>query len=232
MCGRFGLAKKIEELQAAFAAIPFEFDLSPRYNIAPGQPVLGLAKSRVPDLPQWGWFRWGLVPSWSKTKPEGGGLINARCETVGQKPSFKSAFERRRCVIVADGFYEWLTQGKQKRPFLFALAQQKPFGMAAIWDRWTPGQGEPEQITCALLTTKANALVGQIHDRMPVILEPEQVPSWLSPTDPAQPSALFEPYPAQKMTAFEVSGSVNSPHSDRLECYAPLVGGQQLTFSP
>ncbi|OGH04694.1 MAG: hypothetical protein A2600_02750 [Candidatus Lambdaproteobacteria bacterium RIFOXYD1_FULL_56_27] len=232
MCGRFGLAKKIEELQTAFAALPLEVGLTPRYNIAPGQPVLGLAKSKVPGLPQWGWFHWGLVPSGAKTEPKEQGWINARCETVGQKPAFRTSFERRRCVIVADGFYEWQTQGKQKRPFLFARSNQEPFGLAAIWDRWSPGFGAPEQVTCALLTTRANPLVGQIHDRMPVILEPQAVGLWLYLTDLGQAAPLFEPYPAPKMTACEVSSSVNSPQSDRLEGYAPLVGGQQLTFSP
>ncbi|HEY8393907.1 MAG TPA: SOS response-associated peptidase [Thermaerobacter sp.] len=219
MCGRYTLTTPAVELEHRFLVRLGE-DMTPRYNVAPGQDVLAVlagagGERRAVRL------RWGLVPAWARDpKP---GPINARAETAAEKPMFRRAMRRGRCLILADGFYEWQRQGARKRPYLFRLADGAPFAFAGLWERWD-GPGGP-LLTCCLLTTRANALVAPIHDRMPVILRPEWEEPWLDPaiTDPAKLEPALAPYPAERMSFHPVSTRVNSPLNDDPDCVRPVL---------
>lgn len=205
MCGRFTLRRPAKINIEGLSATDL-FAGPPRYNIAPSQEVLAIteiAEQRTVSL-----FQWGLIPSWSK---DAAGFINARAETLTQKGSFKEAFERRRCLIPADGFYEWKKAGKFKQPYFFQLKDESPFAFAGIWDRWR--RGETAITSCAIVTTTPNALLESIHDRMPVILCDEDQDSWLrSNARPEELQALLAPFSAAEMKSFPVSLEVNSPH--------------------
>ena len=230
MCGRFSLAVAPELLQQHFqiemgAVAAFQ----PRYNIAPSQPVLAVvASTELGSLQrQATHFRWGLIPGWSQAPKAG--LINARSETVAQKPSFCEAFRRRRCLIPADGFYEWVGQGKQGRqPYWFYLLDRPVFAFAGIWERWRSPKGV-EIETCAILNTPANRLMGLFHERMPAILPESDYDLWLDPQvrDPARLLPLLRPYPAEAMAAYPVSTYVNSPRHEDPTCRAPI--GENLS---
>lgn len=226
MCGRFLLSKTLEQLQIAFEGIPFDPDLFPRFNVAPGQEVLSLAKDHQPNSFQSGWFEWGLIPRWAEA-PTAKPMINARCETVAEKPSFRDSFSKRRCVVVADGFYEWKKSPEGKKPYLFRLKSGEPFVMAGIWDRWTPKGGKTERMTCAVLTTAANELVEPLHHRMPVMLAAGDFHRWLD-LKPADLPHLYQPFDASLMEAYEVSRVVNNPSNDQPACIEPVEGGGQL----
>jgi len=213
MCGRYRLTR------AEKLAQQFETDLSeifpPRYNIAPTQPVPvvhGAASGRQVSV-----MRWGLIPSWAKDSTAS--QINARSETLLEKPAFRESFERRRCLIPADGFYEWVRYGKSRQPFHFGMKDESLFAFAGIWDRWKPTQG-PVVESCAILTTSANRLVSDVHDRMPVILRPEHYYAWLAaPISEIQRHAeLFRPFEAAMMKRFLVGLPVNNPQNDSPEC--------------
>lgn len=204
MCGRFTLRSsrriKLE------AARNLDLPLEPRYNIAPSQNVLTVGdfgaglEARL--------LTWGLIPSWST---DGKGFINARAETLDEKPSFSESFRLRRCLIPADGFFEWQRTGRAKRPFYFQLHDELPFAFAGIWDTWS-NRGELVA-SCAIITTVANELIGELHDRMPVILLPDAYESWLDPkATPASLRQMLTPIPASKMTSYPVSSAVN--HTD------------------
>ena len=213
MCGRFTLATELDHLIEIFGLDAAPQAHAPRYNIAPSQPVAAIANgaSRVLDF-----FTWGLVPSWAKDAAIGHRLINARAETAAEKPAFKAAYRRRRCLIPADGFYEWKKTGaKKKTPYFIRLASGEPFGLAGLWENWQGPDGS-EILSCTILTTAPNALVGEIHDRMPVILPARHHGRWLDP-DEVRPGALSEllaPYPADEMEAWPVSARINSPAYD------------------
>jgi putative SOS response-associated peptidase YedK len=166
-------------------------------------------------------LHWGLIPSWAKDRKMGSKLINARAETVAEKPAFRSAFRKRRCLVVADGFYEWQQQEnkKQKQPFYFRLSDGEPFAFAGLWEHWQDTTGE-EIESCTLLTTEANDLMHPIHNRMPVILEPKNYDLWLDSeaTKPELLQPLLHPYPPEEMTAYPVSTAVNKPANDNAEC--------------
>jgi len=202
MCGRFTLR---DPRRPKFDRQPIGelLSLAPRYNIAPSQSVLAITnRDGDPDV---AFYQWGLIPSWS-TEPKG--FINARAETVLQKPSFSESFERRRCLIPADGFYEWKRSGKLKQPYYFQLSDEATFAFAGIWDRW---QADGRVIlSCAIITTTANELLAGVHDRMPVILDPSSHRLWLN-TDvsPRQLSELLLPFPAEEMKSHPVSSEVN-----------------------
>ena len=168
-------------------------------------------------------FRWGLIPSWAKDISIGAKLINARAETLQEKPSFRESFKRRRCLIVADGFYEWKKQAGKKQPFYFRLENTEPFAFAGLWDRWHSPDGDVLE-TCTIITTEANQLAATVHDRMPVILSPDSYDRWLDPKHQtsANLESLLRPYPTTEMTAYLVSPSVNSPTHDQPDCVAPL----------
>lgn len=220
MCGRFTLTTEISELQKAFPWAEFPPQMTPRYNIAPSQPVAVIANQNPNRVD---FFVWGLIPSWAKDPQIGNRLINARAETLTQKPAFRSAYRYRRCLILADGFFEWRKEGKTKVPFLIRLKSRAPFAMAGLWDRWQSPDGS-EILSCTIITTEANELVQAIHARMPVILPPTSHEIWLAASDweTSRLNALLRPYPVEEMEAFPVSAIVNNPHQDRIECIQPL----------
>lgn len=218
MCGRYSQQQSAEIIAQAFQVdhVP---PLKPRYNIAPTQSVatiLQTAKNR-----QFKMLHWGLIPSWAKDTKISSKLINARAETVAEKPSFRSAFRQRRCLILADGFYEWQQQeNKQKQPFYFRMSDQSPFAFAGLWEHWNAQETGETIESCTIITTESNDLMKSVHNRMPVILEPKNYDLWLDPevkkSELLQP--LLNPYPAEEMTAFAVSKAVNKPSNDTAEC--------------
>ena len=213
MCGRFTLKspERIKLARRNAANLP---PLFPRYNIAPSQTVLALADfGNGPELSP---LTWGLIPSWSKDSK---GFINARSETIETKPSFSESFQRRRCLIPADGFFEWKRTGKAKQPFYFQLNDESVFAFAGVWDRWTKDAGSNVSIvSCAIITTEANEILNPIHDRMPVILHPELHDTWLDPrTGSAELKELLSPFPASEMKSHPVGSGVNHPENDSAE---------------
>jgi putative SOS response-associated peptidase YedK len=223
MCGRFTLHSRdrIKLKGLASQDLPFEA----RYNIAPSQNVLTVGdfgaglEGRL--------LTWGLIPSWST---DGKGFINARAETLEEKPSFSESFRLRRCLIPADGFFEWKRTGREKRPFYFQVDDEMPFAFAGIWDTWS-NRGEAVT-SCAIITTAANDLVGELHDRMPAILPPEVQDSWLDRrTNRAELSRMLAPYPAARMKTHPVSRSVNSPDYDSADLLARVDAERGSTLS-
>jgi putative SOS response-associated peptidase YedK len=216
MCGRFTNQytwRELHELYMLSAGFP-PSNFQPRYNIAPTQdvPVVRL-KNGARDLL---FMRWGLVPSFAKDLSGGAKCINARAETVAEKPMFKSAFLRRRCLVPADGFYEWKKDGKAKLPYFITLKDKAPFAFAGLWEWWRPRDGSAEVLTFTIVTTTANTLVAPLHDRMPVILKPEQWPQWLAekPVSPGQLQAMLKPFPADLMACWPVGQAVNKVEND------------------
>ena len=220
MCGRYTQSKSAEIIAKAFQ-IDNVSDIKPRYNIAPTQSVLTVLQPSASANRQGKILHWGLIPSWAKDRKMASKLINARAETVAEKPAFRSAFRKRRCLVVADGFYEWQPQEnkKQKQPFYFRLSDGEPFAFAGLWEHWQDATGE-EIESCTVLTTEANDLMRPIHNRMPVILEPANYELWLDPEaiKPELLQPLLHPYPAEEMTAYPVSTAVNKPVNDSAEC--------------
>lgn len=219
MCGRYTLMYDPEELQSEFDLVEVPEDYTPRYNIAPSQEVLTItsAEPRKAQL-----MRWGLVPFWAKDESIGNKMINARSETVQEKPSFRNAFGKRRCLVLADGFYEWKRGAKAKTsiPFFFRVKGGVPFAFAGLWETW--GQDKDNLLhSCTILTTAANELVGEVHERMPVMLSGEKMGMWLSDLEPAALQALCAPYAAGEMESWEVSTLVNSPANDRAGLVEP-----------
>jgi len=220
MCGRYTLTTPTQLLRERFALVSAPNVLPPRFNIAPGQDVAVVRHGRARRLEM---FRWGLVPSWAKDPAIGNRMINARAETLAEKPSFREAFRRRRCLVLADGFYEWKKEGKQKTPMYVRLRSREPFAFAGLWESWHPS-GTEEIRSCTIVTTTPNQLLVPIHDRMPVILALDEYDAWLE----AEPRAaeelrdLLRPFPADRMEAYPVSRLVNSPANDRPECVAPV----------
>ncbi len=222
MCGRFTLRTPAHALAEAFG-VPERPNLAPRYNIAPTQAVA--AVRRADGGRELVMLRWGLIPAWAKDAVIGNRMINARAETVADKPAFRAAFRHRRCLIAADGFYEWRkTGGGAKQPYHIRLESGAPFAIAGLWERWRPPDGEAVE-SCTLITTAANALLAPIHDRMPVIVGPEDYDAWLDPEPPSAGAltALLRPYPADRMSAFAVSRVVNDPRNDTEACIAPAA---------
>ena len=214
MCGRFTLTVDPEQLEDIFPWIHASVPFTPRYNIAPTQPVAIVPNT---DIPRIDYYRWGLIPSWAKDAEIGNRLINARAETLPEKPSFRTAIRRRRCLILADGFYEWkqAADGKSKVPMYINLVSGQIFAFAGLWDIWTSPDGS-EVRSCTIITTQPNSLIEPIHNRMPVILSKDAYLEWLSPkeTNPVTYHRLWAPYPANEMQAHEVSKAVNDPRVD------------------
>lgn len=222
MCGRFTLTLTKEEINE-IVKITELIDWKSRYNIAPMEAVPAIINDGQRQLKL---FQWGLVPYWAKDKSIGNKLINARMETIETKPSFKHSFVSKRCLILADGFYEWKKEGTTKRPYLFTLTDRKLFSFAGIWDAWKNPEGKVLQ-SCTIITTAANELMKPIHERMPVILEKESEEAWLDSSikDPLKLKSLLAPYPTMKMKYYEVSTKVNSSKIDNIECIQPLEKG-------
>jgi len=218
MCGRFTLVSPSVAVTERFHASAPP-DLRPRYNIAPGQDVLCVTRdgaNRIEPL------RWGLIPFWAKDPAIGNRLINARAETLAEKPSFRNAFAKRRCLVVADGFYEWRPAGKRKVPVYIFLKSKKPFGFAGLYESWKAPDGK-EIRTCTIITTGANDLVRPIHDRMPVIVPADAEDRWLDPREDSRErlQSLLTPYPSGEMDAHDVASIVNSASHDAPDCIAP-----------
>jgi putative SOS response-associated peptidase YedK len=221
MCGRFVLTANPDVIQTAFDLTSIPAEMTPRYNIAPTQPVAVITNDNPKALT---FHRWGLIPSWAKDIKIGNQMINARSESVSEKPAFRSAFKRRRCLIPADGFYEWRKEGGEKTPMFIHLKDRPVFAMAGLWEIWhSPDGGELR--TCTIITTEANSFMQTMHDRMPVILHKEDYDFWLSPDEEpvARLQALLKPFEPEAMTAYPVSKMVNRPNNDVPECIAPVA---------
>ncbi len=218
MCGRYSQRQTLKKITSVFAVNEW-VDFEPRYNIAPSQlaPVIvNVDGTRVLGL-----YWWGLVPSWAKDMKLGYKMINARCETIGEKPSYRRLVNKRRCLVPADGFYEWQKSedGKSKTPIRIMLQSGAPFAFAGLWDEWRDAGGQPLR-SYTILTTSANPLLKKVHDRMPVILRPGGIDLWLDPDVPLDEVAgEFSPYPDHEMVYYPVSTFVNNPRNDGPECW-------------
>jgi putative SOS response-associated peptidase YedK len=222
MCGRFSLTADVNAVQKTFPWVNVPPELTPRYNIAPTQPVAVVPNDGRNTLD---FFNWGLIPSWAKDPSIGSRLINARAETLTEKPAFRTAFRRRRCLILADGFYEWQQNPdrKSKTPMYIRLASGEPFAFGGLWEEWHSSDGSTI-LSCTIITTEPNDLAAPIHNRMPLILPEEAYATWLEPGEGnvSTLSKLLKPYPASEMQAYPVSQLVNSPANDIPEIVQPV----------
>jgi putative SOS response-associated peptidase YedK len=218
MCGRFTLTTSAKII-ADFFKLSEVPDIEPRYNIAPSQSVATVTFDPEKIQRQFQFMRWGLIPSWAKDMKIASHTINARSETVAEKPAFRSAIKRRRCLIVADGFYEWQPQGKKKQPYYFQMANSEPFALAGLWENWRSPEAE-SILSCSIITTAANETVLPIHHRMPVILPESDWEQWLDPSinNSQQVLPLLKPYASAAMKANAVSAIVNSATREGPEC--------------
>jgi putative SOS response-associated peptidase YedK len=221
MCGRFSRHRR-DEIVERFLPFEGEYpDLAASYNVAPTQQVIAFRSNeegrRVVTT-----LRWGLIPSWAKDASISAHTSNARAETLLEKPSFKTAFRNRRCIIPADGFYEWSREGKEKIPWYFGLASGEPLGLAGLWDKWRNPEGNIVE-SCTIITTTPNELLGKFHNRMAAILRPDEFDVWLDPksTRGEDVAHLLRPFPADDMIAYRVSKFVNNVRNNSDECIAP-----------
>jgi len=224
MCGRYKLEASPEELAAQFVVEIEDPSLfTPRYNIAPSQNVAVVRLKPDTSQRELIRMRWGLIPSWSEDTKMGYSTINANAETVAEKPTFRSAFGQRRCLIPADGFYEWQQQGNHKQPMFIRFRDRRPFAFAGLWERWEPKAGPPIE-SCTIITTEPNELMKSIHTRMPVILGSKDYEVWLDPLNQQIDAlkALLKPYPDTEMEAYPISTMINNPRFDRPQCVEPV----------
>jgi len=220
MCGRFTLAIEPEELQAEFQIPDLPAEWHQRYNIAPTQSVAAILDANQRDIE---FLHWGLVPSWAKYMSVGIRMINARAESLTEKPSFRSAFSKRRCLILTDGYYEWKKNIKgPSTPYRFTLKTGKPFAFAGLWESWRNPEGG-ELKSCTIITCAANKIVLPIHDRMPVMLLREKYWFWLEETNPEELKSFLIPFPSELMNATQVGRIVNNVKIDTQECTLPVV---------
>jgi len=219
MCGRYRLTRDGKQIVEDFS-IEGEVEWAPRYNIAPTDPIATIRQDRNNPVRHFALMRWGLIPFWAKDRNIGLRTINGMSETAATKPAFREAMQTRRCLIPADGFYEWLRTGpKEKQPYNFGMADDSMFAFAGLWDCWRDETGNPI-LSCTILTTRPNTLVAPVHNRMPAILERENYDLWLDPgtTDPARVTDLLSPFDPRKMRKYPVSKRVNSVKNDDPEC--------------
>ncbi len=222
MCGRFTRTTPVRVLATLFDFTETP-DLAPRYNIAPTQAIAVVRNAADQPGRELALLRWGLVPGWADDPKISYSLINARAETAATKPAFRAAFKSRRCLILADGFYEWQKTGKHKQPYCIRRKDGKPFAFAGLWESWHPG-GEDAVESATILTTEANATMKSIHERMPVILSGADYPRWLDPKTPRDDlQSLLVPYPLEELSAFPVSTWVNDPKHDDPKCLEPAA---------
>jgi putative SOS response-associated peptidase YedK len=225
MCGRFTLRTPLNRLVEQFLFAIHATDLPLRFNIAPTQPVAAVRLLDPDQERQLASLRWGLIPSWAKERSIANELINARSETVAAKPSFRSAFRHRRCLILSDGYYEWKKLGASgtKQPYYIRMRDERPFAFAGLWETWQDQAGTPLE-TCTVITTTANELTRAIHPRMPVILAAEDYTSWLDPrtSDRDLLTRLLRPYDSAAMDVYPVSSLVNNARHDSPECVVPV----------
>lgn len=224
MCGRYTLKTGRKKLAEQFQLDELP-DFPPRFNLGPTQDGLVVRPGDKPDTRTAAWLRWGLIPGWMKEGARAPLLINARSETVASKPAYRDALKRRRCLVLADGFFEWARHGAIKQPYYLTLNRGEPFAMAGLWERWRPPDGAAEDVveTFAIITTQANEVLAPIHDRMPVILEPEFHDDWINPlvTDADVLQPLLKPYPGAHMVMRAVNARVNNIRNDDPECLNP-----------
>jgi putative SOS response-associated peptidase YedK len=223
MCGRFTLHSSPADLQLAFRGFAFPDEIEPHYNIAPSLDVRHISNEGEKTVSK---ARWGLVPFWAKDPKIGNRMINARAETLASKPAFRDAYQHKRCLIIADGFFEWKKEaaGKTKVPMYITLKSGRPFAFAGLWDTWK--QPDDHRLkTCTIITTEPNDLMARIHNRMPVILPENAYDLWLDPdtTESEILNGLLVPYRADEMTVHPVANTVNSPRNDLSECIAPVA---------
>jgi putative SOS response-associated peptidase YedK len=219
MCGRYRLSRRKQLVEEYFDSVSELEDWTPRYNIAPTQPVAIIRPNPKQPVRELSLVRWGLIPSWSKDASAAAKMTNARSETAAEKPAFRDALKFRRCLVPADGFYEWQRTGKAKQPYCFEVGEGALFAFAGIWDRWKDAGGNTVE-TCSILTTTPNAVTSAAHDRMPVILDPDSYDLWLDPgmRDVREVSHLLKPYDARLMRCYPVSGRINHVANDDEEC--------------
>ena len=217
MCGRFTLTINIKTVAEKFGVEP-TLEAAPRYNVAPTQNVVSILRNGSAHLAE---LRWGLIPSWAKDESVGSRMINARAESLTEKPSFKGLLRSKRCLIIADGFYEWKQENGFKTPMYITMKDHEPFAFAGLWDSWKSPDGQQLR-TCTIITTEPNEVVAPIHDRMPAILLPEALDAWLdtSVKDEHLLTHWLAPYPSDEMTARAVSRLVNDPKHDSPELLA------------
>jgi len=220
MCGRFVRCSSIRKICEYFAVTHPSFEIEPSYNVAPTQDILIINKSGVKRLVK---CHWGFIPSWAKDPSVGYKMINARVETITEKPSFKTAFRKQRCIVIADGFYEWQKDKKRKVPFYIHLKSGEPLGFAGLYNLWTSPEGE-KKCTCTILTTESNEIISAIHDRMPVIVPRDKEDIWLDPEveDAALIKGSLRPFPSEQMVLTRVSDRVNAPSHNSPENIKPL----------
>jgi putative SOS response-associated peptidase YedK len=217
------LSRRKRLVEEYFDSVSDEPDWTPRYNIAPTQPVPVIRQHPKEPVRDLSLMRWGLIPSWAKDSSVAGSMINARAETAAAKPAFRDALKSRRCLIPADGFYEWAKTGKGKQPYCFEVNEGELFAFAGLWDRWRDASGNPVE-TCSILTTTPNAVISAVHDRMPVILDPDSYDLWLDPgmRNVAAASELLRPFDARLMRCYPVSTRINHVANDDAECSKPV----------
>ncbi len=231
MCGRYRLSRRKQLVEEYFDTESDESEWTPRYNIAPSQPVPVIRQNPKEPRRELSLMRWGLIPSWAKDASVAARMINARSETAGTKPAFRDPLTNRRCLIPADGFYEWSRTGKVKQPYCFEVNDGELFAFAGIWDRWTdPSRNSIE--TCSILTTSPNAVTSAVHDRMPVILDPDSYDIWLDPgmRDVSTASELLKSYDAHLMRCYLISTRINQVANDDEECSAAVELTQARLF--
>jgi putative SOS response-associated peptidase YedK len=223
MCGRYGLLQRKQIIEGHFDTISAGEDWSPRYNIAPTQPVPVVRQNPREPIRGLSLVRWGLIPSWAKDSSIAAQMINARSETASAKPAFRDALKSRRCLIPADGFYEWQKTGKAKQPYCFEVNDGELFAFAGLWDRRKDGSGNWVK-TCSILTTTPNTVTSAVHERMPVILDPDGYDLWLDPgmQNIAAVAELLKPYDAKSMRRYPVSTRINHVANDDEECSRPV----------
>jgi len=227
MCGRYRLSRRKQIIVEHFDTSPWDGEWSPRYNIAPTQPIPVIRQHPAEPVRQMSSMRWGLVPHWAKDASIATGTINAKSETAAAKPAFRDPLKLRRCLIPADGFYEWKRTIASKQPYCFEVREGELFAFAGLWDGWKNANGHWVK-TCSILTTTPNAVTSAVHDRMPVILHPESYALWLDPgmQDVGVISELLKPYDARLMRFYPVSTRINHVANDDAECSRPVEIGE------
>jgi len=220
MCGRFDCHSDISVVVKVFKIDRLSIEYKPHYNIAPSQNIIVVKDSGKRELIQ---CRWGFIPSWAKDPSMGFKMINARAETLMEKPAFKDAFRNQRCLVVADGFYEWVREGKVKQPIYISLKSHTPVGFAGLYSVWRSPEGE-DICTCTIITTDANELLRPIHDRMPAIIPKDKEDLWLDPktTEKEKLLPLLTPYPSNELESYRVSPIMNKPEYDSAEAISPI----------
>src|SRR6201993_311143 len=234
MCGRYRLSRRKQIIEEHFDTADWQDDWSPRYNIAPTQPVPVIRQHPKEPVRRLSLMRWGLIPSWAKDTSGAARSINARSETAHTLPAFRDAMKLRRCLVPADGFYEWQRRGSAKQPFCFEVGDGGLFAFAGLWERWRDPSGQWVK-SCSILTTTPNAVTSAVHDRMPVILESESYDLWLDPgiQDVQVISELLKPYDARLMRSYPISTRINHVANDDEDCSrsVELVETQDSLFS-